>query len=317
VIPRSAVDQNTFKLPRPFTRILACPADRSLLQIEGERAVCSNCGTQYTRTNGIWRFITREEEPNQFLDHYKTVRRFEGWGSSDPTYYRNLPLVEANDSHADIWRVRAASFRALLNYLKPGQRVLDMGAGNGWLANRLAQAGHSVAALDLSDDAFDGLRAAKHYLTTFELYQATFDALPFADSQFDVLVYNASLHYSTNLSRTLSEGLDVLVSDGTVIVMDSPMYRNPISGQAMLAEKMRGFEKRFDSIGPTDRLGFLTFYDFESLAREFSIRWRWVEPFVNLRWAVRRERARWLGRREPARFGLMIGTRAYPAKMLE
>ena len=245
----------------------------------------------------------------QFLEHYKTVRRAEHWGSTDPAYYRDLPLVAADDSHAEIWRVRAATYRMLLRALGHSRRVLDLGAGNGWLANRLVQAGHSVAALDMSDDIFDGLGAAKHYATGFGLYQAMFDALPFADSQFDVLVFNASLHYSTNLSWTLGASLRVLAADGTLVVMDSPMYRKPASGQAMLAEKARQFEERYGSTAPDNQIGFLTFYDFESLAREFSIRWRWTEPFVDLRWAARQGRARWLGQREPARFGLMIGTR--------
>ncbi|HEX7588756.1 MAG TPA: class I SAM-dependent methyltransferase, partial [Anaerolineae bacterium] len=118
------------------------------------------------------------------------------------------------------------------------QSVLDLGAGNGWLANRLTQAGHSVAALDLSDDGLDGLGAAKHYASAFKLYQAMFDALPFADSQFDMVVFNASLHYATNLSRTFWESLRVLTPTGTLVVMDSPLYRNPGSGQTMLAEKM-------------------------------------------------------------------------------
>ena len=156
---------------RSSSPILACPADHGMLKVEGECAVCSNCGSRYERTNGIWRFIVQAQADasEQFLEHYKTVRRAERWGSDDPAYYRGLPLVALGDRHADIWRVRAASFRLLLRTCQPSQRVLDLGAGNGWLSNRLAQAGHSVAAVDLSDDIFDGLGAAKHYAWAFEL----------------------------------------------------------------------------------------------------------------------------------------------------
>ncbi|MDQ2996103.1 MAG: hypothetical protein M3R61_03465, partial [Chloroflexota bacterium] len=44
-----------------------------------------------------------------------------------------------------------------------GLRVLDLGAGVGWLSNRLAELGHVPCAIDLNLDLRDGLGAAQHY----------------------------------------------------------------------------------------------------------------------------------------------------------
>ena len=95
----------------------------------------------------------------------------------------------------------------------PGEnrRVLDLGAGNGWLAYQLSRRGHSVVAVDWSDDEFDGLGALCHYAATLAACHADFAALPFADAQFDLIVFNAALHYARNLADTFAESLRVLL----------------------------------------------------------------------------------------------------------
>jgi len=67
--------------------------------------------------------------------------------------------------------------------------------GNGWLSNRLSERGHTVTAIDLSDDPFDGLGAARHYNAPFKTLLAEFDHLPLADKSVDLAIFNASLHY--------------------------------------------------------------------------------------------------------------------------
>ncbi len=241
------------------------------------------------------------------LDAYRAVRQAEGWGAPDPSYYRNLPYVGPDDPQREIWHVRAATFHALLPMLGENRRVLDVGAGNGWLAYRLAQRGHTVTAVDISDDERDGLGAHKHYPARFQPYQADFSALPFPNARFDVVVFNASLHYAREIAPVVSEALRVLDRTGQLIVMDSPVYRDAASGRAMFAEKKRGIKDRLNVEISSVAAGFLTFEDFDRLARQFKLKWEWVEPFVDLRWGTRHWRARLRGRREPAHFGLMVG----------
>ena len=49
----------------------------------------------------------------------------------------------------------------------PDAIAAQKAAGSGWLAYRLALRGHSVIAVDLLDDALDGLGAKKHYGSRF------------------------------------------------------------------------------------------------------------------------------------------------------
>ncbi len=246
---------------------------------------------------------------DHFLTPYQTIRRAEGWGAPDAAYYRNLPQVAASDPQSAIWRVRAANFRALLRIIGAHRRVLDLGAGNGWLAYQLAQRGHSVAAVDVNDDEFDGLGAQRNYPLALNAYGADFSALPFGAARFDAVVFNASLHYARDLAPVIAEALRVLVPDGMLVVMDSPLYHDAASGRAMFAEKKRGLQDRFGIDIADDTVGFLTFADFAHLSHSFVLDWRWIEPFVDVRWATRHLRARLRGQREPARFGLMVGRR--------
>ncbi len=246
---------------------------------------------------------------DRFLTPYLTIRRVEGWGASDAAYYQNLPQVAASDPQSAIWRVRAANFRALLRIIGAHRRVLDVGAGNGWLAFQLAQRGHSVAAVDVNDDDFDGLGARRNYPLALNVYRADFSALPCA-ANFDCVVFNASLHYARDLAPVIAEALRVLAPDGMLVVMDSPLYHNAASGRAMFADKRRGFQERLGLEISNDTISFLTFADFARLSLTFTLNWRWIEPFVDVRWATRHLLARLRGQREPARFGLMVGTRA-------
>lgn len=288
---------------------LSCLKCRGILSREDSRARCENCKTEYPFINGIWRFLTQEraERFAKFLKQYTSIRREEGWGSDNAEYYCNLPRVPCSDPLRNIWRIREKNFNRLLPLIgdtKP-LKILDIGAGNGWLAYQLARRGHIVAAVDLSDDKFDGLGAAVHYSVPFARYQADFDALPFFDGQFDLAVWNGSFHYAHNLSQALGESLRMLDTADTIIVMDSPVYHERTSGEAMLAQKAR--DLHLDVGG--DQVGFLTFDDFDYLAKKFSLHWRWIEPMVDVRWATRHWLARWRGQREPGRFGLMIGVR--------
>src|SRR5438128_1873783 len=138
----------------------------------------------------------------QFLSDYRRIRSAEGRGSNDSEYYRTLPY---HDSWQ--WRIRASTYDYFVKCILPKQRcrILDLGAGNCWLSYRLRQRGHSPVAIDIFPDILDGLGAARHYPEYFPALEGDFDRLPFAGSSFDLAVYNASIHYSPDYRRTLSE----------------------------------------------------------------------------------------------------------------
>ena len=278
--------------------------------MEGDTATCETCQRTFPRREGIWRFLPPSRERNymDFSREYRTVRTDEGWGASDARYYRALPHVEPNDPQQNIWHIRERNFAQLMMLIGNGRSldILDVGAGNGWLANQLARRGHTVAALDLADDARDGLGARVHYKTDFQVYQAEFDRMPFGAAQFDAVIFNAALHYTDALSATLCEARRVMRSDGSIIVMDSPFYFKSSSGARMVAEREASFALMYGFKREVRTISFLTRSALEQAAAEVGLAVStWAE---DNRWPTRLRRTwtEWRTGREPARFPVVM-----------
>src|SRR5262245_32027794 len=148
----------------------------------------------------------------QFLDDYRKIRHAEGRGSDDANYYLELPYRDVTGKNAGQWAIRGASYRYFerkilrvieREHAKPLD-IGDLGAGNGWMSYRLSLRDHRPVALDIFSDSRDGLLAARHYPRRFPVLEAEYDHLPFSDASFDVAIYNASIHYSSDYRRTLS-----------------------------------------------------------------------------------------------------------------
>src|SRR6266849_8191809 len=62
----------------------------------------------------------------QFAREYTTVRRAEGWGSSDRAYYQALPFVDLTGRFERIWRIRAKSYATFITkVLQPLDRAVS------------------------------------------------------------------------------------------------------------------------------------------------------------------------------------------------
>ena len=157
-----------------------------------------------------------------------------------------LPCVAAGRSArrrvADPARELSPSARPRLAAGATPLHVLDLGAGSGWLSHRLTALGHRVVAVDAIDDEVDGLGACRHYAGDFAAVQADFDALPFAPAQFDLVVFNGSLHYAADTGATLERAHRVLAPGGALVVMDSPMFRADGDGRRWSASSCGGSE---------------------------------------------------------------------------
>ncbi len=285
-----------------------------LEQVTEDQFFCPADRLVFPRFGGIWRMLLpeRQVEYRQFIHEYETVRQAEGRGSTSPAFYRSLPYHDLSGRRPADWRIRAASFDAFLSrVLRPIEkkvlRILDLGAGNGWLSNRLAERGHQVAAVDLTTNDFDGLACCRCYETAFLPVQAEFDHLPFPQCSIDLVLFNASLHYATCYERALQEALRVLDAGGRVVILDTPFYRNLTSGKKMVAEREQQFTQQYGF--PSDALAsenYLTYARLEELTQKLNLDCQILTPFYGLGWALRPWKARLLGQREPAKFHLVI-----------
>ena len=278
---------------------------------------CRACPEVMPQERGIWRALgkSRQKYFQRFIEEYETVRRAEGRGSADPEFYRSLPFRDWTGRFSEQWEIRARTYQyierklLLANSGKNSEplRILDLGAGNGWLSYRLASLGHRPIAVDLQTNLFDGLGAAVHYEdalpTLFPRFQAELDRLPFGDDQFDFAIFNASFHYSENYDMTLGEAIRCLRPGGTVVIADSPTYSREECGQEMLAERRREFQKRFGfSSASLASREYLTGDILTGLEARHDVRWETHGVWYGLRWACRPVVARLKRRREPSKF---------------
>ena len=106
-------------------------------------------------------------------------------------------------------------------------QLLDLGAGNGWLSYRIALEGHRSFALDIRNDSVDGLGAAAPFLRKapdrLQCMVASFEEIPLPSATVDIALFNAALHYATDLRAVLREAMRVTRSGGQIAILDSSM----------------------------------------------------------------------------------------------
>ena len=252
----------------------------------------------------------------RFLEEYRYIRHAEGRGSDSSDYYRALPACQVSDVNAAMWAMRAKTYtyfeRKILQPLESEQRrpldVLDLGAGNCWLSNRLLQRGHRLIAVDVFSDERDGLRAVRHYRDPFPVIESDFDNLPLPAKSFDLAIFNASLHYSIDYFQTLCEARRCLQPSGWIVILDSPIYRLREHGKRMVDEKHASFLSKYGF--RSDTLPSIEFLDFPMLRMlddSLNIDWHIFKPWYGWRWHLRPLNAFIHRRRPPSRFWILIG----------
>ncbi len=213
------------------------------------------------------------------------------------------------------WQVRARTFEAFLAHVvqpmarrrRRPLRILDLGAGNGWLCHRLALEGHRCAALDIRADDVDGLGAAAELsrIAPFERVVAPFERLPVPDRSADLAVFNASLHYATELAPVLRRARRGQLISGRMHRRSRlcRSTRDEADGEAMVREKHLGGRRRV-RIARARTCCALPFVEFLTRARieralgpSLAPAARELPAWYELRPLV----ARWKRRRAPSR----------------
>jgi ubiquinone/menaquinone biosynthesis C-methylase UbiE len=278
---------------------------------------CGKCGFQLKIEDGVVQALLPERAKHyaHFIEDYEGIRDAEGRGSDTEDYYLGLPYADASGRNRKQWEIRARSFEHLTRDVLPSagseQKVLDLGAGNCWMSYRLALAGYQPVAVDLLMNRQDGLAAAAHYdrhLPQFiPRFRAEMTRLPFTDGQFDVIVFNASFHYSEDYQATLCEALRCIKDSGQVVISDTPWYSREESGQRMIAERQATFIRRYGTASNSvASLEYLTDERLRKLETRLSIQWTAHSPKYGLQWTMRPIIAKVRGRREPSQFRIYV-----------
>jgi trans-aconitate methyltransferase len=109
----------------------------------------------------------------------------------------NIWAAEHYRQHAGFVPALGADVLALLDP-RPGERILDLGCGEGSLTEKLAASGAVVIGVDNSDDMVRAARARG-----LDVRHMSAEALTF-DEEFDAVFSNAALHWMRDHHRVLS-----------------------------------------------------------------------------------------------------------------
>lgn len=166
---------------------------------------------------------------------YLRARRLEGRVLSDDEVARlPKPLTPHFLTFSPLlreWRWRRRSFQRLQKYLlkKHAQRplrILDLGCGNGWMANRLAkQPNWDIWAVDLNEtELAQGARCFGRSNLQFVYADVLQGILP--QDQFDVVLLAASVQYFPDLAALWAALHNTLTANGEIHIVDSNFYQN-------------------------------------------------------------------------------------------
>ncbi len=137
-------------------------------------------------------------------------------------------------------RTWEAALRGLLGLLRLG-KVLDIGAGDGALAQLIAPRADAIVCLDQSRKM---LAAARRRLAGFprvSLRHGDMHRLPFADGSFDAALLMNSLDYSTAPATVIREAARVLAPGGVLAGSTLKRHRHPAASRPF-GHVQQGFE---------------------------------------------------------------------------
>lgn len=211
---------------------------------------------------------------------YLEVRRREGRILSDEVV-RILPYISKSNPYAHEWRWRERSFARFLSSCRElsalrfplvertvpyrmtknvggdagngNFRILDLGCGNGWLANRLAEnPDWDVWAVDLNEEELaqgarlfgrENLRFV--YADLVSRNPVPGGSLPgtgFRDT-FDIIVLAASVQYFPDLEQLIFSLKKCLKAGGEIHILDSPFYKNEATRAAAQQRTLEYYTK--------------------------------------------------------------------------
>lgn len=201
---------------------------------------------------------------DSFESIYLKLRKKEDRLYDDETLSR-LPDINVNHLHYKEWRIRENSAAMLLKYLKEKSHptnVLEMGCGNGWLANKIGEI-ESVNVIGLDLNLTELEQAARVFgnrnnllFLAADIFDARFNSLTF-----DYIILSASIQYFKNIKIIIKRLFELLNNKGEIHILDSPFYTEQNFQKAI--EKSL---KHFKEMGVNEFSSYFHFHKFNELS---------------------------------------------------
>lgn len=221
--------------------------------------------------------------PEEFASLYLEARKREGRLYDDETL-RRLPHVSHNDPHFHEWKLRASSARRLIRYLRrdPPRHLLDVGCGNGWLSNMLAEHLGKAISITAIDRNIMELEQARRVFGRpgLEFLHAEIFSESLSREYFDVILFAASIQYFSSLNDLIPRCMELLRKGGEIHCIDTNFYAQ--GSEAGAAERSRAYYAR---LGVADMSRFY-FHHTRSEMLRFGARNLNGGPYIRLMQAL-------------------------------
>lgn len=138
------------------------------------------------------------------------------------------------------WKALAEALIKVLNY----KAVADLGAGEGTLAQLLAQRAEKVIAVDLSQKMveFGQSLAIQNGLKNLEYRIGDIEDPPIADKSLDLAVLSQALHHAEQPQRAIDAAFRILKPGGRLIVLDLVSHQFE-EARELYADRWLGFSE--------------------------------------------------------------------------
>ena len=138
------------------------------------------------------------------------------------------------------WKALAEALLKVLNY----RVVADLGAGEGTLAQLLAQRAEQVIAVDLSPKMveFGQALARRNGLTNLEYRLGDIEDPPITGQSLDLAILSQALHHAQHPQRALDAAFRILKPGGRIIVLDL-VHHQFEEARELYADRWLGFSE--------------------------------------------------------------------------
>lgn len=150
------------------------------------------------------------------------------------------------------WKGLAEALIKSLNY----RRVADLGAGEGTLAQLLAQRAESVIAIDLSPKMVEYAQnlAIENGLHNLEFRIGDIEEPPIGDGTIDLAILSQALHHAEHPQKAINSAYRILAPGGRIIVLDL-LHHSFDEARELYGDRWLGFSESHLS-GMLEKAGF-------------------------------------------------------------
>jgi SAM-dependent methyltransferase len=219
---------------------------------------CTVCGAAFTSERGVLDLGEDDEDPHVTAER-AAVRRTENQAhlggideGEDLTDAQRelrdalLALPHGNSSrffrqpgYFSNVRASAPGFDFLVDHLdlRPGLRLLDLGADATWSTSQFARRGLDCTAVDINHHLAVGRVFADHHGAPYHLVRADMRRVPFRPETFDIVVAISALHHNPELSGIATTIARVLRPGGRLAFLE-PYCENEDAKRAFGLEQI-------------------------------------------------------------------------------